>query len=188
MYLECAVTFPVLQGTLGTISGAGLCAACAQCSPQEWLLYPDRGAVGGEAETDLQEGRRGCRRAWLPTNPAIREGAGNSVTPDVQQLSWPFPPSSDPASARKRPLLASGSQPPPTFPAPHFLSRGVCADSAPLPWGSGSFPKDSTASEPGRPCEGSDSTPAAPASGTGFLSLLPSFPEVGSLYQGLWGS
>ena len=180
--------FPVVQGTLGTISGAGLCVACAQCSPQGWLLYPDRGAVGGEAETDLQEGRRGCGRAWLPTNTAIREGAGNSVTPDVQQLSWPFPPSSDPASARKRPLLASGSQPPPTFPAPHFLSRGVCADSAPLPRGSGSFPKDSAASEPGRPREGSDSTPATPASGTGFLSLFPSFPEVGSLYQGLWGS
>lgn len=38
------------------------------------------GTVGGEAETDPQEGRRrgrGC--AQLPTNPAILEGAGNSL-------------------------------------------------------------------------------------------------------------
>lgn len=69
-----------------------------------------------------------------PADPTVLEGAG-SLIPDVQQLSWPFPPLSDLASARKRPLLSSGPEPAPTFPVPHFLSRGLYADAAPPPKG-----------------------------------------------------
>ena len=99
-----------------------------------------------------------------------------------------FRPFFDPASARKRPLLSSGSEPPPTFPAPHFLSRGVCADSAPSPARVASvFPRPGLCSQSpgllwsahgcrlaGHPLPGAPiPAPTPPASGTGVFSLPP---------------
>lgn len=114
-------------------------------------------------------GRKGRVRARATPPPARRVRAlVDSAIPDVQQLSWPFPPLSDLASARKRPLLSSGPEPATTFPAPHFLSRGLYADSAPPPTGCRPRP---------RGCCGQLGPPGW-GSGAGFP--FPSHPKVGS--------
>lgn len=115
-------------------------------------------------------GRKGRVRARATPPPARRVRAlVDSAIPDVQQLSWPFPPLSDLASARKRPLLSSGPEPATTFPAPHFLSRGLYADSAPPPTGCRPRPRG-CCGQLGPPGWGSDPGPR-PSGLWGWFSL-----------------